>query len=291
MEKLLITGSEGFIGSHLKKYFHNKFEILGLDTKISIFHDIRYINYISKYICDFQPDYIIHLAANPDVSISTIYPQEDLLLNVNGTLNILELAKKVNVKLIIFTSSACVYGETTKEKIDEESPILPSSQYGVGKFAAEEYCRLYFRKYKLPVVIFRQFNIYGPNQSTNFVIPNLIKRIKECKESRLMLYGAPTDARDFTNVKDLCRAFECSLKCKPAGETFNIGSGNEYKIFDIAQIIKKFLKKDIELYYSDHILPGKISRLCADISKAKKILKWKPQISIEEGLFNLINYK
>ncbi|HPN31679.1 MAG TPA: GDP-mannose 4,6-dehydratase [bacterium] len=286
--KILITGSEGFIGSHLKNHFAGKYETLGLDCKISVFHDIRHINYVSKFVTDFNPDIIIHLAANPDVSASTVYPQEDLMLNVNGALNMLELARKINVKLFIFTSSACVYGETTVEKINENHAVCPNSQYGVGKFAAEEYCRLYFRKYNLPTVIFRQFNMYGAGQNCNFAIPNLIRRIKECNDEKLMLYGSPTDARDFTNVKDLCRAFEQAIKIKPAGETFNIGSGKEFKIFDIASEIKKLLNKNIELYYDKRILDGKISRLCADTSKTKRVLNWEPNITIEQGLKELL---
>jgi len=286
--KILITGSEGFIGSNLKEHLKNKYDILGLDCKISIFHDIRYINYVSKYITDYNPDVIIHLAANPDVSASTVYPQEDLMLNVNGTLNMLELARKVKVKLFIFTSSACVYGDTTAAKISEDFVICPNSQYGVGKFAAEEYCRLYFRKYGLPTVIFRQFNIYGKNQNCNFVIPNLIRRIKNNKETKLLLYGSPADARDFTNVKDLCKAFERAIEVCPAGETLNIGSGKEIKIFEVAKKIDKLLGKNTEFYYNNVILDGKILRLCADTEKTKRILDWTPNIDIEQGLKELL---
>lgn len=289
MKQILITGSEGFIGTNLKNYLKDKYDILGLDCKISIFHDIRYMNYISKFVTDFQPDIIIHLAANPDVSMSTVYPQEDLTLNVNGTLNMLELARKVNVKLFIFTSSACVYGDTTEPHIGEDYLIRPNSQYGVGKFAAEEYCRLYFRKYKLPTVIFRQFNIYGKGQNCNFVIPNLIRRIKNNPEKKLMLYGSPEDARDFTNVKDLCAAFERAIEVCPAGETLNIGSGREIKIYDVAKKINKLLDKNTEFFYNNNILEGKILRLCADTNKTRKILEWQPKIDIDTGLDELLN--
>jgi UDP-glucose 4-epimerase len=288
VKKILITGSEGFIGTNLKEHFKNKYDVLGLDCKISIFHDIRYKNYISKYIKDYKPDVIIHLAANPDVSISTVYPQEDLTLNVNGTLNMLELAKEIGVKLFIFTSSACVYGDTTVKKITEKHPVCPTSQYGVGKFSAEEYCRFYFRKYNLPTVVFRQFNMYGKGQNCNFAIPNLIRRIKECSEKKLFLYGTEEDARDFTNVKDLCSAFEQAIKFCPAGETFNIGSGKEIKIYDVANKIKSLLNKKIDFYYAKKILGGKILRMCADNSKVKKILKWSPKISIDDGLNELV---
>lgn len=288
MKKVLITGSEGFIGTNLKEHLYDKYELLGLDCKISIFHDIRFINYVAKYVRDFKPDVIIHLAANPDVSISTVYPQEDLTLNVNGTLNMLELAKEIGVKLFIFTSSACIYGDTTVEKIDENHNVCPTSQYGVGKFSAEEYCRFYYRKYNLPTVIFRQFNMYGNKQNCNFAIPNLIRRIRECNDKKLFLYGTKDDARDFTNVKDLCRAFENAIDYSPAGETFNIGSGKEIKIYDVAVKIKNLLKKNIDFYYADKILGGKILRMCADNSKAKKILKWQPEITIDEGLMKLI---
>ncbi len=288
MKKVLITGSEGFIGTNLKEHLAGKYEILGLDCKISIFHDIRYVNYISKFVTDFNPDIIIHLAANPDVSVSTVYPQEDLSLNVNGTLNMLELARKVNVKLFIFTSSACVYGETASPKISETAEICPNSQYGVGKFAAEEYCRLYYRKYNLPTVIFRQFNIYGKYQNCNFVIPNLIRRIKNSSEDRMFLYGTKNDARDFTNVKDLCAAFERTIEICPAGETLNIGSGKEIYIYDVAEKIKTILNKKIEFYYDKKILDGKILRLCADTEKTAKILNWRPETGIDAGLRELL---
>jgi len=200
----------------------------------------------------------------------------------------LELARKVNVKLFIFTSSACVYGETTNPKISETDEICPNSQYGVGKFAAEEYCRLYFRKYNVPAVVFRQFNIYGKGQNCNFVIPNLIRRIKSNTESDFLLYGSKQDARDFTNVRDLCSAFERTIEICPAGETLNIGSGKEIKIFDVANNISNQLGKNIDFYYNNSILDGKILRLCADTEKTKKILKWQPSIDIDTGLKELI---
>jgi nucleoside-diphosphate-sugar epimerase len=289
MKKILITGSEGFIGTHLKNYFNGKYEILGLDCKISIFHDIRYINYVKKIVKDFNPDIILHLAANPDVSVSTVYPQEDLMLNVNGTLNMLELAKEINLELFIFTSSACVYGETEEKFINEKFKVCPNSQYGVGKYSAEEYCRLYYRKYGVPTVVFRQFNMYGPNQNFNFAIPNMIRRIKNCKENQLMLYGTPNDTRDFTNVKDLCRVFDKIIESCPAGETFNIGSGIEYSIYEIAQLINKLTNKNLELYYENQIFDGKITQIAADNTKLKDIIDWQAEIKLEEGIKELIN--
>jgi len=288
MKRLLITGSEGFIGTHLKKHFEGKYEILGLDCKISIFHDVRYLNYISKFVQDFNPNIIIHLAANPDVSISTVYPQEDLLLNVSGTLNMLELARKIQPVLFIFSSSACVYGASDKKFLDENSEIKPHSQYGVGKFAAEEYCRLYYRNYKIPTVVFRQFNIYGVGQNFNFAIPNMIRRIKYCSEKKLMLYGSSEDTRDFTNVKDLCAVYEEIIKVKPAGETFNVGSGIEYSIYEIAQKINRLTGKNLELYYDNKILSGKITKIAANNKKLLNAILWSPKISIDDGLKELV---
>jgi UDP-glucose 4-epimerase len=288
MKKLLITGSEGFIGTHLKNHFKDLYEILCLDCRISIFHDVRYLNYISKFVQDFNPDIIIHLAANPDVSMSTVYPQEDLSLNVCGTLNMLELTKIVKPELFIFSSSACVYGDSDKKFIDENSLIKPHSQYGVGKFAAEEYCRLYFRKYKVPTVVFRQFNMYGPGQNFNFAIPNMIRRIKYCEDKKLMLYGTPEDTRDFTNVKDLCKVYEEIIKNKPTGETFNVGTGKEYYIYDIAKKINELTGKNLKLYYDNKVLSGKITKIAADNKKLLNTISWNPEITIEQGLKELI---
>ena len=199
----MITGSEGFIGNHLvKKLDGNKeFEILKFDIKLSTFHDVKEFQCVIDFMEKHKPDIVIHLAANPDTMSSVEFPKQDLLINTGGTINILEASKRIGVELVIFTSTAQVYGEPQAIKMNEEHRLHPKGPYAVGKLAAERYCQYYYEKFNLPVVTFRFFNIYGPGQVPYVVIPSLIKKISQAN-GKIDMFGSKEDSRDFTFVGD-----------------------------------------------------------------------------------------
>lgn len=291
IKKIMITGSEGFIGSHLKEYLNDRYEIISFDIKIGWELDVRNKGNLIEFVKKYKPDVIMHLAANPDINKSLNTCEEDLILNVAGTINILEACKEIGVELMIFTSTAQVYGEPKYPRMNEGHPITPKSPYAISKYAAEKYCRFYHEKFNVPVVIFRFFNVYGPNQPDFVVVPALVDKIAKA-EKELEMIGSKENSRDFIFVKDLCPAFDLAIKQKPIGETINIGSGKETSIFGLASTIAKLLGKDVVFKYKDkNINTAKISRMAADVEKAKKLLGWSATTSIEEGLKEVIKSK
>lgn len=283
-KKILITGSEGFIGTHLKNYLKDKYEIIPFDIRLSWDLDVKNRKNLINFVKEKNPDIIIHLAANPDIVRSLADSQGDLELNVSGTINVLEAAREVKPELVIFTSTAQVYGEPKQEKMREDHPIAPKSPYAIAKYAAEEYCRFYHQKYGVPAVVFRFFNIYGPNQAPYVVVPVLIDKISRAEREVEML-GSKDDSRDFIFVKDLCSAFEATIEKKPAGKTMNIGSGEEISILELAQTIAGLMKKPLEFKYKkENIESAKISKMAANVEKAKRLLNWSATTPIWEGL-------
>jgi UDP-glucose 4-epimerase len=267
VKKILITGSEGFIGTHLKNYLKDKYELILFDIRLSWEMDVRNRKSIVDFIKEKKPDVIIHLAANPDIVKSVDEPSEDLRLNALGTVNVLEAAKEVKPELVIFTSTAQVYGEPQQERMNENHPIAPKSPYAIGKYTAEQYCQFYLQKFNVPSVVFRFFNIYGPGQPCSVVVPALIDKIFKA-ERYLEMLGSKDDSRDFVFVKDLCSAFDLAIEKKPIGEIINLGSGEETSIFELAKTIAGLLKKPIEFKYKEeNIESAKISRMAGDVEK------------------------
>jgi len=291
MKKILITGSEGFIGGNLKEYFKNKYELIPYDLRIGWEMDVREKSFLANFMKKHQPQVIIHLAANVDISKSVVEPAEDLGINAVGTVNILEAAKEAKPELVIFTSTAQVYGEPQFETMDENHPISPKSPYAISKYSAEQYCQLYCKKFNVPAVIFRFFNIYGPGQAPNVVVPSLIDKISKA-DKEVEMFGSIDDSRDFIYVKDLCQAFDLAIDKKPIGEVINFGSGKEVLIIDLAKTIAKLLNKNIDFKYKkENIEEAKITKMIANTQKAKNILNWSATTSLEEGLKETITKK
>jgi len=291
--KIMITGSEGFIGRHLVEHLskNKDFEILKFDIRLNVFQDVREERFVMQFMEKNRPDIIIHLAANPDIPTSVENPKQDLVLNTAGTINMLEAAKKYNAKLFIFASTAQVYGEPKQMQMGENHPLNPKSPYAIGKLVAEGYINFYHQKYGVPTVIFRFFNVYGEGQPNWAVIPILIERMAAAKGKFFEMYGSKEDSRDFIYVKDLCAAFEKAIEKKPVGETINLGAGKETYILDLAKTIASVLGKDFEYKYLEKVDKAKITRMAANVEKAKKLLGWEAKVSVKEGVTNVIKSK
>jgi NAD dependent epimerase/dehydratase len=306
---VLVTGADGFIGSHLtemlvtKGYqvkalsqynsFNNWGWLEGVNCKEKIevltgdIRDPHYCKYITKDV-----DIIFHLAALIAIPYSYIAPDSYVDTNIKGTLNICQAAKENRVKRVIHTSTSEVYGTAQYVPIDENHPIQPQSPYSATKIAADAMAMSFFNTFDLPVTIARPFNTYGPRQSARAVIPTIITQIANGeKEIKL---GDITPTRDFNYVDDTCRGFIALAECDDTiGQTINIGSNFEISIGDTLNLIKELMGSNVEFIVDeDRIRPSKseVFRLWCDNSKIKKLTGFKPQVDIKEGLQRTIDW-
>jgi UDP-glucose 4-epimerase len=296
--KILVTGGAGFIGSNLvDKLIDEGHKVFVIDNLLSgkkeninrkaIFYkaDICHLDKISPLFKGV--DYVFHLAANPKVVFSVENPIESNQINVDGTLNVLYANYKNKVKRLIFASSAAVYGNIKKLPLKENMTPKPISPYGLHKLIGEYYCKLFSNLYNLETVCLRYFNVYGPRMDPNGPYALVIgKFLKLRKENRpLTIYGDGKQTRDFVYVDDVIKANILAMKSKKvgSGEVINICSGRNYSINYIAKLIG--VKK---IYLPAR--KGEMKHTLGDNSLAKKLLGWKPEISLEEGVGKLFHY-
>jgi len=269
MKTVLVTGSNGFIGKHLVKgLIKRNFKVI----EFSLPHnDIREEININEKV-----DLIFHLAALlKETDYSELHKT-----NVLGTRNVINFALKNHAKLIF--ASTYVYGNPDKLPVDETVELRPTSNYTKSKIEAENL----IINSGLNFIILRQFNIYGPGQDGNMLIPLILKQIKENKEITLM--GKPTPKRDFLYVGDLIDgmllAADYLNNNRAVKSIINMGSGKSYSVEETVRLIQKIKGTNKETRYQRNSSESEVFDSCADISKAKRILNWSPIIGIEEGL-------
>ena len=286
----MITGSRGFIGSALTKYFDNPIEYdIALDRRMSVLNE----HALSLFMDKVEPNIIIHLAGNPLAPKSVEDPIYDMNLNIGGTLNLLEVCKNRKIDLLLFSSTAYVYGEPLYlPVVENHQQTYPNSPYGISKSACESYCNYYREKCGVPATIMRFFNIYGPNQPLGLVVPDILDKIMKSEDGKVKLRGTDVDSRDFLYVDDLANAISKIVQKRITGETINLGGKGNVKIIDLAKKIAQIVGKDITFEVKKQSETSKISNLHADISKAEKLLDWSPKTSLEEGLKKVVeSYK
>ena len=304
-KRVLVTGSDGFIGSHLVERFlkencnvrafvyYNSFNSWGwLDTLtkeqldlIEVFPgDIRDSYAVREAVKDM--DIICHLAALIGIPYSYIAPESYIDTNVKGTLNIIQAAKDYNTEKVIITSTSETYGSALTIPITEEHPFRPQSPYSASKIAADHIAMSFYYSFELPISIIRPFNTYGPRQSARAIIPAIITQIL-MKNEKIEL-GNLYPTRDLTFVFDLCEAYIKMCRTNGIeGQTINIGNSKEISIQDLVNKIKELMNSNIEIVSSTNRLrpeSSEVNRLCADIKKAFDLLNWKPKFSLTEGL-------
>ena len=304
--KLLITGGAGFVGSHLcEKYTKNGDTVICLDNFMNgdlrnIRHllnhrnfklvngDIRDFNLVEKVMRDV--DAVFHLAAQIHVDRSIIEPKLTYDINVLGTQNILEIARIFDIEKIIHASTSEVYGSAEYAPMDEKHPLNAPHPYGASKIAADRMCYSYIETYGLDICIARPFNLYGPRQrDTGYggAISIFTKRVLSGLPP--IIYGTGEQTRDYTYVEDIVRAYDLILNTRQKiKDPINFGTGEDFKIVDIAQKIIEICGKDLSPVHVDP-RPGEVTRLIADISQAKKI-GWEPRYSLDEGLKKYIEW-
>ena len=300
---ILVTGADGFIGSHLVEMLHeNGFKVRALAQYNSfnnwgwledincqknieiIAGDIRDPFFCQK-LCE-DVDTIFHLAALIAIPYSYVAPQSYVETNITGTLNICKAALDNNVSRVIHTSTSEVYGSAQYVPIDESHPLQAQSPYSASKIGADAMAMSYYNAFNLPLTIARPFNTYGPRQSARAFIPTIISQIAS-NQSQLKL-GDTTPTRDLNFVLDTCRGFMLLAESNDAvGEIINIGSNAEFSIGEVASIIKSEMDSDIEIVLDEQrIRPKKseVVRLWCDNKKIKEIVNFEPTYDIFSGL-------
>ncbi len=301
--RIVVTGALGFIGHHLCIGLAKEgYKVLGIDNlsrgkreRIDLLRnhgvdivlaDIRDSSNIMKTFREFKPEIVMHLAALISVDESFKKPLLYEDVNVKGTINIILASNKTNVWRIVYASSAAVYGNPVKLPIDEEHPLRPLSPYGASKLAGEMYIKTIFNG-KEGYVILRLFNVYGLGQNPEYA--GVITKFMERLERKLppIIYGDGTQTRDFIHVLDVVEAFIKAIEVNESNVVLNIGTGKQTSIKELAYTMIKLYGLDLQPIYAPP-RKGDIKHSYADISKAKKILKWEPKISLEDGLRMLI---
>ena len=302
-KKVLVTGGAGFIGSNVVKLLVNKgYDVIILDNLNTGYRDnienTKNVEFIQGDIRDNDLVYnlvkkvngIFHLAADVGNIKSIENPVEDAEVNVLGTLNLLNAAKEYKVSKFVFSSSGAIFGEVSYLPVDEEHPCEPDSPYGVTKLASEKHCLCYSRLYDMDIVCLRYFNVYGVNQRYDpygNVIPIWTGLLLQNKP--FTIYGNGEQTRDFINVKDVAMANIQAFETPGIKGAFNVGSGDSITINQLAEIFKKVSNKDIEVIYAPP-RKGEVLDSRAKIDKAVNTFNFKPQVSLEEGIREYIDW-
>ena len=309
--KVLVTGADGFIGSHLveelvrKGYqvkafvYYNSFNTWGwLDTvskdimkNVEIFQgDIRDPNGVEQAMKDVEA--VFHLAALIAIPFSYHSPDTYVDTNIKGTLNVLQAARKLGTKRVLVTSTSEVYGTAQYVPIDEKHPFQGQSPYSATKIGADRLAESFYRSFQLPVTIVRPFNTYGPRQSARAVIPTIITQLLAGKEE--IKLGALTPTRDFNYVKDTANGFISIYESdKTIGEEINIATQKEISIGELAEeLIRQINPKARIICDEQRLRPEKseVNRLLGCNEKIVRLTDWKPQYTFEDGLAETIEF-
>jgi len=308
-ETVLVTGADGFIGSHLTELLvregykvkalsqYNSFNYWGwlentdcLDSIEVLNGDVRdphYCKHITKSV-----DTVYHLAALIAIPYSYVAPDSYVDTNVKGTLNICQAALENGVGRVIHTSTSEVYGTAQYVPIDEKHPVQPQSPYSASKIAADAMAMSFYNAFDLPLTIARPFNTYGPRQSARAVIPTIITQIASGMKSIKLGDVSPT--RDFNYVEDTCRGFLALARSERAiGETVNIASNYEISVGDTLRLIGDIMGGDVEFLTDEQRLrPGKseVFRLWGGNARLFELTGFKPEHSIEDGLRKTVSW-
>ena len=302
MKKVLITGADGFIGSHLCEVLHkkgfkiralsqyNSFNFWGNLEDISCLKDIEVASgdLRDSFFCDKLCegiDAVFHLGALIAIPYSYKAPQSYVDTNIQGTLNMLEAARRHKIKKFIHTSTSEVYGTALYTPIDEKHPLQPQSPYSASKIAADMLAISYFNAFELPVIVARPFNAYGPRQSARAIIPTIITQI--LSGAKTLKLGDLSPVRDLNFVEDTCKGFASLLESEDYGEVFNIGSGVGVSMSEVLEMIERICEVSVEVQCDESRIRPKNSevfKLVCDNSKLINATSWRSEVSLFEGL-------
>lgn len=302
--KIVVTGGAGFIGSEVvRQLCEQDAQITILDNfssgKMEYIEGLGNLNIIKGDVCDKNDisealknqEFVIHLAALPFIPDSYYFPQEFFGVNTIATINVLwQSIQTETVEKFIYVSTSEVYGTAKYVPMDEDHPTFPHSTYAVSKLAADRAVFTMHKEHGFPVAIMRLFNSYGPNITQPYIIPEIILQLLNGNKS--LYLGNVESSRDFTYVTDTAKGILLALsKEKAIGETINLGSGEDIKIKDLAFLIAELMEKQIEIGVDlTRLRPYDVERLYCSNKKAEKLLGWKPDVSLENGLRKTIDW-
>jgi GDP-4-dehydro-6-deoxy-D-mannose reductase len=291
--RALITGGQGFVGRHLEAHLEaagDEVTVLDLET------DVTDLELVADAIDRAAPEAIYHLAALAHVGESWNDPSQVLLVNVIGTANVLTAARQgAGNPRILMVSSAEVYGAVREAELPltEDSRIAPVSPYAASKAAAEQVALQAFRAYGQPVTVVRPFNHVGPGQAPSFAVPAMAKRILEAKASGAgeLLVGTLSTRRDFTDVRDVVKAYRAVIERGEPGEVYNVASGRDVSIGEILEKLLALVGVSLERVVDPGLLrPVDVPVLRGSFDKLAAVTGWAPQISLDETLEAVINW-
>lgn len=297
MSKVLIFGISGFVGKYLTLEFVNcGYSVYGSDKVNSgIPDEIPFVEanlldgvQVEKVISDIGPDMIVNLAAISSVSASWDIPQVTMSVNVIGALNILEAARKQNRKpRVMFIGSSEEYADSEKP-INEETKLNANNPYGISKMAQERFATVYRERYNMAVYCVRPFNHTGIGQKDSFVLPSFCKQVADIEiggKPGIIKVGNLSAIRDFSNVKDIVRAYRMIIESNDCKEIYNVGYGKAYSLNEILSYIVSLSSQKIEIEIdSSRVRPVDTPLICCDNKKIKSKLGWSPQYSIFDTL-------
>lgn len=315
--RILLTGGAGFIGSHVAEALLRKHVELSIVDNLDDFysaawkranldairqvgsfeffdHDICSEELMHETIARVRPEMVIHLAARAGVRPSIEQPRLYERVNVSGTVNILELCREFRVSRLIFGSSSSVYGASSRAPFSEsQSDLHPISPYAATKLAAELFCYTHARLYGLPVVVLRFFTVYGPRQRPDLAIHKFVARIEAGKP--LPIFGTGETGRDYTYIDDIVAGVLSALEYTPSSsggapfEIFNLGNSQPAKLLELVWLLERATGKKAVIQ-QEALQQGDVPLTWADISKAEKLLGYRPQTTIEEGLKKFVEW-
>lgn len=309
--KILVTGAAGFIGSHLcRRLLNEGYQVTGIDNFDPFYPrtvkennikdvrennnfkfielDIRNIDGLNRLL-DSEFDIMMHLAAKAGVRPSINNPIEYQEVNLYGTQNLLEFAQKREIKRIIFASSSSVYGTNPKVPWSEDDNVLqPISPYASSKVSAELLGHVYCNLYNIQFIALRLFTVFGPRQRPDLAIHKFIKLM--LNNTPITLYGKGDTYRDYTNVNDIVNGFVKAIDYKATMyEIINLGNNRRISLIELVNILEEEMGIKANIIFEKE-QPGDVKRTWADITKAGKLLDWKPMISIEDGIKEFVSW-
>ena len=302
---VLVTGADGFIGSHLTEALVRR----GMRVRaFTLYNSFNSWGWLDQCATDVKgqfevvsgdvrdPDcvraamqgceYVLHLAALITIPYSYASPRSYVDTNITGTLNVVQAARELGVKRVVHTSTSEVYGTARFVPITEDHPLSGQSPYAATKIGADQLAMSFYNAFNLPLVIVRPFNTYGPRQSARAVIPTVISQI--ANGAKQIQLGALSPTRDFNYVQDTVNGFIAALYCEQAdGEVINLGSNFEISIGDTVKLIAQIMQADVKVVQDTQRLRpdnSEVERLWADNQKAKALMQWSPEFGGIDGL-------